>query len=144
MVNLSKYFDKIYVINLDRRPDRYESFKTEMCKFGIKNIEKFSAIDGNLITQNNVKLLAGEIGILQSHLTIIKKCKEEGLNNVLIMEDDVFFSDEIDDTSDPHRIELEYNSIVYVDKEISTETMENLKKAFNKDTITVKENGILV
>jgi UDP-3-O-[3-hydroxymyristoyl] N-acetylglucosamine deacetylase/3-hydroxyacyl-[acyl-carrier-protein] dehydratase len=35
------------------------------------------------------------------------------------------------------------NAIVYVDKEISTETMENLKKAFNKDTITVKENGIL-
>ena len=35
------------------------------------------------------------------------------------------------------------NAIVYVDKEISTETMENLKKAFNKDSITVKENGIL-
>jgi UDP-3-O-[3-hydroxymyristoyl] N-acetylglucosamine deacetylase/3-hydroxyacyl-[acyl-carrier-protein] dehydratase len=35
------------------------------------------------------------------------------------------------------------NAIVYVDKEISTETMENLKKAFNKDTISVKENGIL-
>jgi UDP-3-O-[3-hydroxymyristoyl] N-acetylglucosamine deacetylase/3-hydroxyacyl-[acyl-carrier-protein] dehydratase len=35
------------------------------------------------------------------------------------------------------------NAIVYVDKEISSETMENLKKAFNKDTITVKENGIL-
>ena len=35
------------------------------------------------------------------------------------------------------------NAIVYVDKEISAETMENLKKAFNKDKITVKENGIL-
>jgi UDP-3-O-[3-hydroxymyristoyl] N-acetylglucosamine deacetylase/3-hydroxyacyl-[acyl-carrier-protein] dehydratase len=35
------------------------------------------------------------------------------------------------------------NAIVYVDKEISAETMENLKKAFNKDTISVKENGIL-
>jgi UDP-3-O-[3-hydroxymyristoyl] N-acetylglucosamine deacetylase/3-hydroxyacyl-[acyl-carrier-protein] dehydratase len=35
------------------------------------------------------------------------------------------------------------NAIVYVDKEISAETMENLKKAFNKDSITVKENGIL-
>jgi UDP-3-O-[3-hydroxymyristoyl] N-acetylglucosamine deacetylase/3-hydroxyacyl-[acyl-carrier-protein] dehydratase len=35
------------------------------------------------------------------------------------------------------------NAIVYVDKEISTETMENLKKAFNKDSIAVKENGIL-
>ena len=35
------------------------------------------------------------------------------------------------------------NAIVYVDKEISAETMENLKTAFNKDTISVKENGIL-
>ncbi|MQP24245.1 bifunctional UDP-3-O-[3-hydroxymyristoyl] N-acetylglucosamine deacetylase/3-hydroxyacyl-ACP dehydratase [Flavobacterium sp. LMO8] len=35
------------------------------------------------------------------------------------------------------------NAIVYVDKEISTETMENLKKAFNKETISVKPNGIL-
>ncbi|CCG53369.1 Bifunctional enzyme : UDP-3-O-[3-hydroxymyristoyl] N-acetylglucosamine deacetylase and (3R)-hydroxymyristoyl-[acyl carrier protein] dehydratase [Flavobacterium indicum GPTSA100-9 = DSM 17447] len=35
------------------------------------------------------------------------------------------------------------NAIVYVDKEISPETMENLKKAFNKDEISVKPNGIL-
>jgi len=35
------------------------------------------------------------------------------------------------------------NAIVYVDKEISPETMENLKKAFNKEKISVKENGIL-
>jgi len=35
------------------------------------------------------------------------------------------------------------NAIVYVDKEISHETMENLKKAFNKETISVKSNGIL-
>lgn len=35
------------------------------------------------------------------------------------------------------------NAIVYVDKEISTATMENLKKAFGKDELTVKPNGIL-
>jgi len=35
------------------------------------------------------------------------------------------------------------NAIVYVDKEISTETMENLKKAFNKESISVNPNGIL-
>ena len=35
------------------------------------------------------------------------------------------------------------NAIVYVDKEISSATMENLKKAFGKDEITVKPNGIL-
>ncbi|MEE9407393.1 MAG: bifunctional UDP-3-O-[3-hydroxymyristoyl] N-acetylglucosamine deacetylase/3-hydroxyacyl-ACP dehydratase [Polaribacter sp.] len=35
------------------------------------------------------------------------------------------------------------NAIVYVDKELSTSTMEKLKKAFNKDNINVKSNGIL-
>lgn len=35
------------------------------------------------------------------------------------------------------------NAIVYVDKEISDETMAKLKKAFGKDEISVKANGIL-
>ncbi|MFY8110978.1 MAG: bifunctional UDP-3-O-[3-hydroxymyristoyl] N-acetylglucosamine deacetylase/3-hydroxyacyl-ACP dehydratase [Flavobacterium sp.] len=35
------------------------------------------------------------------------------------------------------------NAIVYVDKEISATTMENLKTAFGKDTISVTPNGIL-
>ncbi|MDT0558674.1 bifunctional UDP-3-O-[3-hydroxymyristoyl] N-acetylglucosamine deacetylase/3-hydroxyacyl-ACP dehydratase [Ichthyenterobacterium sp. W332] len=35
------------------------------------------------------------------------------------------------------------NAIVYVDKELSPETMEKLRIAFNKDSIAVKSNGIL-
>ncbi len=35
------------------------------------------------------------------------------------------------------------NAIVYVDKELSQETMERLKVAFKKDNIAVKPNGIL-
>ena len=35
------------------------------------------------------------------------------------------------------------NAIVYVDKKISYQTMEKLKKAFNKETVSVKSNGIL-
>ena len=35
------------------------------------------------------------------------------------------------------------NAIVYVDKEISEKTMNNLKVAFGKEKITVKPNGIL-
>jgi UDP-3-O-[3-hydroxymyristoyl] N-acetylglucosamine deacetylase/3-hydroxyacyl-[acyl-carrier-protein] dehydratase len=35
------------------------------------------------------------------------------------------------------------NAIVYVDKEISEKTMNNLKVAFGKDKISVKPNGIL-
>lgn len=35
------------------------------------------------------------------------------------------------------------NAIVYVDKELSPETMEKLRSAFGKDKISVKPNGIL-
>ncbi|CAM1366851.1 Bifunctional enzyme LpxC/FabZ (Includes: UDP-3-O-(3-hydroxymyristoyl) N-acetylglucosamine deacetylase, family CE11; 3-hydroxyacyl-(acyl-carrier-protein) dehydratase FabZ) [Tenacibaculum litopenaei] len=35
------------------------------------------------------------------------------------------------------------NAIVYVDKELSDETMVKLKKAFKKDNIAIKPNGIL-
>ncbi|MBC3846240.1 bifunctional UDP-3-O-[3-hydroxymyristoyl] N-acetylglucosamine deacetylase/3-hydroxyacyl-ACP dehydratase [Winogradskyella echinorum] len=35
------------------------------------------------------------------------------------------------------------NAIVYVDKELSSETMEKLRIAFNKEEIAVKQNGIL-
>ncbi|WP_461534150.1 bifunctional UDP-3-O-[3-hydroxymyristoyl] N-acetylglucosamine deacetylase/3-hydroxyacyl-ACP dehydratase [Sinomicrobium sp.] len=35
------------------------------------------------------------------------------------------------------------NAIVYVDKELSQDTMERLKVAFNKESISVKPNGIL-
>ena len=67
------------------------------------------------------------------------------------------FKDEISDSrtfSFLHEIEmlLEHglikggdlnNAIVYVDKELSPETMEKLKIAFKKDSIAVKSNGIL-
>jgi len=35
------------------------------------------------------------------------------------------------------------NAIIYVDKEITPETQDKLKKAFNKDEITMRPNGIL-
>jgi UDP-3-O-[3-hydroxymyristoyl] N-acetylglucosamine deacetylase/3-hydroxyacyl-[acyl-carrier-protein] dehydratase len=35
------------------------------------------------------------------------------------------------------------NAIVYVDKEVSEETFDKLKKVFNKDKVSVKPNGIL-
>lgn len=94
MVNFLKYFDKVYCINLDRRPDRWDNVKLEFDKWGINNVERYSAIDGKTI-ENESHLLDGEIGILQTHYDIIKKCKEEKLNNVLIMEDDVYFTEEI-------------------------------------------------
>ncbi|MCC6468313.1 MAG: glycosyltransferase [Alphaproteobacteria bacterium] len=43
----AQFFDKVYVLNLDRRPDRLASIDAQMRRLGIP-YERFAAIDGNL------------------------------------------------------------------------------------------------
>lgn len=62
---ISDLYDKIYVISLDRTPERYAYVKKQFDKQGLK-CERFSAVDGNLITvrdqRENVIVPWQEIG----------------------------------------------------------------------------------
>jgi GR25 family glycosyltransferase involved in LPS biosynthesis len=93
MKTLNSYFDKIYCINLDRRTDRWEECLIEFEKHSI-DVERFSAIDGK-----DLKLLSGlnsgQVGAIYSHIGVIQKSKESNLDNVLILEDDVEFHDNV-------------------------------------------------
>jgi glycosyl transferase family 25 len=93
-MSLNNYFKNIYCINLDRRLDRWLKF-IEECKINsIENVNRVSAIDGDKIV-NNSQLLNGELGILLTHYEIIKNAKNNNLENILILEDDVIFNSEI-------------------------------------------------
>ena len=48
---------KVYVINLDRRPDRWEMAQKTLRQAGFMDIERVSAIDGKLIDSNQLKHL---------------------------------------------------------------------------------------
>lgn len=50
----AKLYDKIYVISLDRTPERYASVKKQLDKFNL-NHERFSAVDGKLITVKDLE-----------------------------------------------------------------------------------------
>lgn len=94
-MNLKKYFDKIYCINLDRREDRWEESVKEFEKWGLLDqVERYSAIDGTTL-ENPYRVNNGELGLIETHLNIIKESKEKKYNSVLLIEDDIEFTDEI-------------------------------------------------
>lgn len=97
---INKYFDNVFLINLNRRPDRLKEATDELNSVGIK-FNVFNAVDGNTFNDLTIlseyrgnirKLKPGAIGCLLSHISLIKYAKEKGLKNILIFEDDVVFS----------------------------------------------------
>jgi len=90
-------FDKVFCINLDRRPDRLNQFKEQVTKYNLGDFEVFKAYDGlNLdIKEHNSILKPSELGLILSNLSILEICKKNKYENVIIIEDDCTFSDEI-------------------------------------------------
>jgi glycosyl transferase family 25 len=92
-MNLQDFFSRVYIINLPERVDRKRGIERELkgigLEFSAKKVEIFPAI-------RPVEKLAfpslGILGCFLSHLEIIRTAKREGLNNVLIMEDDLAIS----------------------------------------------------
>ncbi len=94
-ITLNDYFDNIYCINLDRRPDRWEECKTEFEKNNLK-VQRFTAIDGKLLPEDpRRKLLPGEIGCLKSHIAVLNDIVAKGYRRALVLEDDVQFIDDV-------------------------------------------------
>lgn len=93
-IDYSNYFDRVYVINLVRRPDRLESFSNQfsLINFPFKKPEVWEATDGSKCEiPVGFKQGGGAWGCRCSHLSIWKKCIEDGVKNVLIFEDDCIF-----------------------------------------------------
>jgi GR25 family glycosyltransferase involved in LPS biosynthesis len=92
---LEKYFDKIYCINLDKRIDRWIFFKNQCEKYSINSVERISAVDGDLINQNDYsnKFLKGEIGLLLTSIKIFEDAIDNGYENILLFEDDCLIND---------------------------------------------------
>lgn len=97
-VALGRFFERIYCINLDDRQDRWSYVSGHLAKFGLKSrAQRVSAVDVRRDPElmNHEKLLHDNFsmlamcGCMLSHRKIIESAKEEGLKNILVLEDDV-------------------------------------------------------
>ncbi|OKH26165.1 LPS biosynthesis glycosyltransferase [Hydrococcus rivularis NIES-593] len=90
-----EFFDRIYVINLPYRVDRRKAIEKELNQAGIsflsEKVELFAAIRPD--SAGSFRSI-GYRGAFLSHLNVLKQAREQGLNNVLIIEDDLELSED--------------------------------------------------
>ncbi len=86
-MKVNDFFDKVIVINLDRRTDRMEKLAPQLEKLDIQ-YKRFSAVDGKKLDIDPV--VAG----LRSHLQVMKQIAGQ---RVLILEDDALFVDDFNE-----------------------------------------------
>jgi len=79
---MDKFIDNVFYINLDERTDRKNDIEAELARYNIVNYERIQA----------TKTIPGFIGCGVSHINALKKAKERGYKNILIMEDDFYFT----------------------------------------------------
>jgi hypothetical protein len=86
-------FDRVYCINLDRRPDRWRRFAEGLpADWPFPTPMRVPAIDGKLVKHPpHWSPGGGAWGCYRSHLRIIEQCLNEGVQSVLLLEDDALF-----------------------------------------------------
>ena len=107
MLPILEFGIKTFIVNLDRRPDRWKNFNKNSLNF-IK-YERFSAVDGmklvstrqlqQIFENNDYSMRRGMVGCFMSHIKLFVKLineTDENINSYLILEDDVEFQQDFE------------------------------------------------
>jgi glycosyl transferase, family 25 len=101
-----RYSGKVFVINLDRSPDRWR-FMREQADILDVDIERVPAVDGVAVPETmrweflsstgaiHSKLSKGEVGCYASHLVVYQRIIDAGMPHALVLEDDSVLPDDI-------------------------------------------------
>jgi GR25 family glycosyltransferase involved in LPS biosynthesis len=96
-MRIDQYFDKIYVLNLHRRPERREEMKRRLAFAGVENYEFFGATDGAVMRkiweshhrENSSFVNSNYLACAVSHLAIYHDAVTKNYGRILVLEDDV-------------------------------------------------------
>ena len=106
-LTIDNYVDRIFIINLKDKKERWKNITDNLKKHNISNYERFEAciIHESKIKpenyknfwaskKNDIKYIKGALGCLESHYNIIKLSKKRNYKRVLILEDDAIFKND--------------------------------------------------
>jgi GR25 family glycosyltransferase involved in LPS biosynthesis len=77
-----------YLINLDRRPDRWDKFVEKSTGLNLP-ITRLAAVDGLLLPQDKLKLPMPVAACWMSHQLVAKQFLQSGAEYCLVLEDDI-------------------------------------------------------
>lgn len=86
--------DHIFVINADRRNDRYDAVLRELAAAGAP-FDRITRHSASVVDRADWGDIAGHIGCLQSHIEILRKSSVAGFEHTLVLEDDFCFTSDI-------------------------------------------------
>jgi len=95
--------DKIYIINLDEREDRFKQLEKELKSLDIKNYVRFPAVKPNVgdypweisnqkFASKDPYYIRGSLGCKLSHLSVLRHAKINNYKKILVLEDDIEFT----------------------------------------------------
>jgi glycosyl transferase family 25 len=92
-VSIFDYFGRVAIIHLPERVDRFRLLKAELASVGLDiHSSKVEIPTAPRPSDPNGFPSCGVYGNFLSHLTIIEKAHSDGLESVLVLEDDAIFS----------------------------------------------------
>lgn len=86
-------FDRVALVNLDKRPDRLGAFKAKIIDVPVfADFVRYRAVEGDAVTVPQFFTSGGGAwGCRQSHLRILEDAIMDGVDTLLVLEDDVCF-----------------------------------------------------
>jgi hypothetical protein len=97
---MKTFFDRVVVISLRRRQDRLRHMLARMDAVGwpFRAPEVFDAIDGSAVPcPTNWRSGGGAYGCRQSHIQVLQRAIMDGVERILVLEDDAEFHDTFTD-----------------------------------------------
>ena len=101
---MEKYVDNVYLINMDKDTERLEKVTKECKKFNI-NFERFNGVNPLKLSKKELNKYVsktcqnicpyGLIGSGVSHMKIYEDALKNNYKNILVLEDDVYFSEDL-------------------------------------------------